>query len=64
MAFKNPHDLTDFVIYIINVTKFIFPVIYLKAMHLTGQNDWPTESLSKQNGDILAGPCPLAGYYF
>ena len=34
------------VIYRANVNKFIFPDIYLKAMHLTGQNDWPTETLS------------------
>ena len=30
------YDLTVFVIYSINVTKYIFPVIHLKAMHLTG----------------------------
>ena len=33
---------------------FIFLVIYLKAMNLTGQNDQATESLSRQM-IILAG---------
>jgi len=36
-AAKIFYDLTVFVIYSINVTKFIFPVIHLKAIHLTGQ---------------------------
>ena len=34
------------VIYRVNVNKFISPDIYLKAMHVTGQNDWPNETLS------------------
>ena len=41
----------------------MFPVIYLKAMHLTCQNDQPTESLSGQIV-ILARHCPVTGHYF
>ena len=40
------YDLTVFVIYRINVNKFIFAVINYKAMHLTGQNEWPAVILS------------------
>ena len=40
------YDLTCFVIYGISVNTFAFLVIYLKALHLTSQNDWLTESLS------------------
>ena len=39
-------DLTVFVIYRVNVNKFIFAVINFKAMHLTGQNDWPAVILN------------------
>ena len=39
-------DLTVFVIYRVNVNKFIFAVFNFKAMHLTGQNDWPAVILS------------------
>ena len=40
-----------------------FPVIYLKAVHLTGHNDRSTSSLSGQMV-ILAGHCPSTGRYF
>ena len=40
------YDLTVFVIYRINVNKFSLAVINFKAMHLTGQNDWPAFILS------------------
>ena len=43
--------------------KIIFPVIYLKAMHLTGQNDRPNESLSGQMTN-LAGHRILTSHYF
>ena len=50
----------------INVNEYIFPVIYLKAIHLTGQNDWPTEILSGQM--VISKPdivhCPLSNRYF
>ena len=45
------------------VDEFIFPVIYLKAMHLTGHNDRSTRSFSGQMV-ILAGHCPSTGRYF
>ena len=32
----------------INVNEYIFPVVYLKAIPLTGQNDRPTEILLRQ----------------
>ena len=47
----------------INVDEFIFPVIYLKAVHLTSHNDRSTSSLSGQMV-ILAGHCPSTGRYF
>ena len=37
-----------FLVYRINVHYFFFPVIHLKVMHLTSQNEWPTKSLSVQ----------------
>lgn len=40
------YDSTCFVIDRISVNIFVFLVIYLKALHLTCQNDWLTESLS------------------
>ena len=50
----------------INVNEYIFPVIYLKAIHLTGQNDRPTEILSGQM--VISKPdivhCPLSNRYF
>ena len=41
----------------------VFEFIYLKAMYLKGQNNWPPESLSEQVV-ILVGRCPLTGCYF
>ena len=36
----------------------IFPVIHIKVMHLTSQNEWPTKSLSVQMV-ILVRHCSL-----
>ena len=45
------------------VNEFIFLVIHLKAVYVTGQNDRPTEILSGQIV-ILTGHCPMTGRYF
>ena len=59
---RTSYDLTVFVIYRINLNKFIFPVIRLKDVNLIGQNDWPTESLPAQI--VILIHCPLIGHYF
>ena len=58
---RTSYDLTVFVIYRINLNKFIFPVIRLKDVNLIGQNDWPTESLPAQI--VILIHCPLIGHY-
>ena len=46
----------------INVNEYIFPVVYLKAIPLTGQNDRPTEILLRQMV-FLTGHCLLSTRY-
>ena len=38
---------TVFATYLINVNEYIFSVLYLKALHLTSQNDWQLKWSSK-----------------
>ena len=46
-----------------NTNRFIFVVIYLKAVHLASQNERSTESVSRHMV-VLARHCPLTGCYF